>query len=91
MENPTYIFLAIAVIVGAVSLKLAKVTWWAVAIFALAGAGLGWWAVEHTPGAAVIGGAAGAASPYLISTAFELARDKIGKFFKRGGGDDVTS
>lgn len=82
MDNPVYIFLAIAVFLGAVSLKLTKVAWWMVSLFALAAAGLGWWGVDQTPGAAIIGGAAGAASPYLISFIFGLIKTKLGSLFE---------
>ena len=75
------ILVAIATIVGAIFLKLKKVPWWLVIIGSAVGGVMGFFALDETIGDALLGAAAGAIGPYLISTAIDGAKSFIRRKF----------
>lgn len=82
------ILVAIGTIVGAIFLKLKKVPWWLVLIGTIAGGIMGYFALDESLGDALLGAAAGAIGPYLISTVIEGAKGFIRRKF--GSSDTPT-
>lgn len=73
-KTEVYVLIGIGTIIGAIFMKLKKVPWWAVALGAIAGGFLGFFAFNMTVADFILGGAAGALGPYLISTVIDSSK-----------------
>lgn len=81
VKSEVAILVAIGTIIGAIFLKLKKVPWWLVIVGASIGGVAGFFALEQTLGDGLLGAAAGAIGPYLISTVIDGAKGFIRRKF----------
>lgn len=81
VKSEVAILVAIGTIIGAIFLKLKKVPWWLVIVGASVGGVAGFFALSQTLGDGLLGAAAGAIGPYLISTVIDGAKGFIRRKF----------
>lgn len=79
METKTeaYVLIGIGTIIGAIFMKIKNIPWWLITIGAAVGGFLGYFAIDQTFGDFILGAAAGAIGPYLISTVIDGAKGWI--------------
>lgn len=80
-KSEAYILIGIGTIIGAIFLKFKSIPWWLVTLGALAGGIMGYFAFAETAADFVLGAAAGAIGPYLISTVLEGVKSFISRKF----------
>lgn len=76
-KSEIYVLIGIGTIIGAIFLKLKKLPWWLIALGAVAGGFMAYYAFGLTLSDFILGAAAGAIGPYLISTVIEGAKALI--------------
>lgn len=70
-KTEAFILIGIGTIIGAIFMKIKNIPWWLITVGAIVGGLLGFFALDQTFSAFVLGAAAGAIGPYLITTAVE--------------------
>lgn len=80
MEKPeAYVLIGIGTIIGAIFLKFKSIPWWLIMIGAVAGGLMGYFAFSETVADFVLGAAAGAIGPYLITSVIDAAKAFIAR------------